>query len=483
MTGAEKKKRRAKEERINRKSAGSGRRTKFFMNQNTSKLADDPRLTAYALGELEGAERAAFEAELSGDAAAQAAAGEIRAMEGRLRTALAQEGEPVAAVGAERRGRARVLRFPQLYFLIGGLAAAGFAVVVVLRGPGAGVAVKPAQAEKRLVTTITFPEEEAAKHEADGTQRMDGAKPRLTDDLGLLALAGNKPAAPLVLGSEGSVAEARAALARDGLAQAAEAGRARVGIVSGTGSRSATVEAGGYAVVRKFLEDGRRPPREAVRIEELLNHFTWGDAAPAAGSGEPLAATLEAGEAPWAAGHRLVRVGLRGRGAEAGAAVAWDVRVEVKFNPARVAEWRLVGYEGRDGKPFGAMGAGRGVVALYEVVPVAGAGDWRAQIGSPQSAAGLLTLNVRWKVAGTGAGAEREWALADGGARWGGASADFKFAAAVAGFGMLLRDSPQRGATTWAGVRAWAEAGRGADVGGERAEFLALVRRAEGAEE
>ena len=105
-----------------------------------------------------------------------------------------------------------------------------------------------------LSITVSVTEEEAAKHEADGTQRMDGAKPRLTDDLGLLALAGNKPAAPLVLGSEGSVAEARAALARDGLAQAAVAGRARVGIVSGTGSRSATVEAGGYAVVRKFLE-------------------------------------------------------------------------------------------------------------------------------------------------------------------------------------------------------------------------------------
>ena len=98
---------------------------------------DDPKLTAYALGELEGEDLAAVEAALRDDAAALAAVAEIRATASQLQSALLAE--PVApATGAPRTDpyvrKGKLLRFPQIYYLAGGLAAAAFAVLVAYRG-------------------------------------------------------------------------------------------------------------------------------------------------------------------------------------------------------------------------------------------------------------------------------------------------------------------------------------------------------------
>src|SRR4051812_49373479 len=114
------------------------------MNEN--KISpDDPKLTAYALGELEGEQRMAVEAALQGDAVAQAAVEEIRATAAWMKAALAAEPlvantAPMAApqvaypyVMEPKRGK--LLRFPQVYYFIGGLAAACFAVLVVLHEP------------------------------------------------------------------------------------------------------------------------------------------------------------------------------------------------------------------------------------------------------------------------------------------------------------------------------------------------------------
>ena len=104
---------------------------------STFKLSpDDPRLTAYALGELQGEERAAVETALRDDPVAQAAVDEIRATVARLEFALASE--PLEPAAPEPRTevykpKGKVLRFPQVYYLVGGLAAACFAVFVALR--------------------------------------------------------------------------------------------------------------------------------------------------------------------------------------------------------------------------------------------------------------------------------------------------------------------------------------------------------------
>ncbi|MCB1637134.1 MAG: von Willebrand factor type A domain-containing protein, partial [Xanthomonadales bacterium] len=74
---------------------------------------------------------------------------------------------------------------------------------------------------------------------------------------------------------------------------------------------SADVDTASYANVRRFLNEGRLPPPDAVRIEELLNYFPYTYVHPTGLT--PFAATLEVASAPWAPEHRLVRIGLKGR--------------------------------------------------------------------------------------------------------------------------------------------------------------------------
>ena len=164
--------------------------------------------------------------------------------------------------------------------------------------------------------------------------------------------------------------------------------------------------------------------------------------------------------------------------------VAKDVKLQVEFNPAQVASYRLIGYEDRllkqedfnhDAMEGGEIGAGHTVTALYEIVPVE---NPKSEIRNPKLAA-LLTLKVRYREPAGTVSLKREFPLTDGGARFAAASADFKFAAAVAEFGMILRDSPYKGTGTLDQAAAWAEAGTDSDAGGYRGEFVELVRQAE----
>ena len=99
----------------------------------------------------------------------------------------------------------------------------------------------------------------------------------------------------------------------------------------------------------------------------------------------------------------------------------------------------------------------------------------KSEISNPE----ILTVKVRYTPIEGGAGRRLEFPLADHGAAFAEASLDFKFAAAVAGFGMILRDSPQKGGATMAEVQQWAGQGLGTDAGGYRAEFIGLVHQAE----
>jgi Ca-activated chloride channel family protein len=178
--------------------------------------------------------------------------------------------------------------------------------------------------------------------------------------------------------------------------------------------------------------------------------------------------------------------------------VAKDVKLQVEFNPRRVAGYRLLGYENRllahqdfnnDAKDAGDMGAGHTVTALYEVVPAGqplpahGVDPLKYQQPAVPSRAAdngeWLTVKLRYK----DPDAETSKLLAQSleGPAWkvGDAAPDFRFAAAVAAFGMLLRNSEYRGEASWAGVRELARSGLGDDPHGHRAEFLRLVDAAE----
>ncbi len=181
--------------------------------------------------------------------------------------------------------------------------------------------------------------------------------------------------------------------------------------------------------------------------------------------------------------------------------VASDVKVQVEFNPATVRSYRLLGYENRelrardfndDRRDAGELGSGHQVTVLYEIVP-AGAGpasggvdplkyqpEARRHPIEPGARSGdLFTLKCRYKTTPFSASERRELAVADGGRRLDQASADFRFAASVAAFGMILRESPHRGSASLAGVLELAAGAVGDDPGGYRAEFLELVRRAQ----
>ena len=754
-------------------------------------LSDDPRLTAYALGELTGEEHAQVAAAVAADPALQAVVEEIRATASRLTAALAAEPLPEIApapIESYHTVRsARIFRFP--YWTVATLvAAACFAVIIALRElpladkdakqkalalagqvaekksavaeAPAGAAqpanhidiqfpktdaedktqTQPASTADQLGVVVPNPPPAAAvaatgkisgggRDAEEAVVQLQPFEVKAEKDSGYHAMntlagsrlksaltdASNVPA-PMIQRSVSAGVTYGALQKAAGKPAGLEPGPQRAtgqpfnteaydyvtdndflaAAQNPLSTFSVDVDTASYSNVRRFLLGGRRPPRDAVRIEELVNYFTYDYAAPRAADPAPFAASLEVAAAPWAPAHRLVRIGLKGRElstadrpaanlvflvdvsgsmdepnklplvqeslrmlveklkpedhvaivvyagasglalpstpvshrqeildaidrlraggttngamgiqlaydvakanfiaggvnrvilstdgdfnmgvtdrgdlvrliqekAKSGvfltalgfgmgnykdatleqladkgngayayidsprearkvlaeqvngtlAVIAKDVKVQVEFNPAKVQAYRLIGYENRllkqedfnnDKIDAGDIGAGHTVTALYEVVPAGvewkpdstvdelkyrkpETGDRKAQkenspvsgIANPVSHE-LLTVKLRYKAPDGGTSRLLEFPLTDQNAAFADASADFKFAAAVAGFGMVLRDSPHKGTATLAEVLHWAEQGTGSDAGGYRGEFISLVKQAE----
>jgi Ca-activated chloride channel family protein len=177
--------------------------------------------------------------------------------------------------------------------------------------------------------------------------------------------------------------------------------------------------------------------------------------------------------------------------------IAKDVKTQIEFNPALVGAYRLIGYENRllraedfndDTKDAGEIGAGHVVTALYELVPAGkemnlpGVDPLKYQkpVQTTREAKSdeLLTLKLRYKEPDGDTSKLLQFPVTDRGSSWTSASRDFKFASAVAAFGMILRDSPYKGKSTLGGVLELAESGKGHDKEGYRAEFINLVNKA-----
>jgi Ca-activated chloride channel homolog len=187
--------------------------------------------------------------------------------------------------------------------------------------------------------------------------------------------------------------------------------------------------------------------------------------------------------------------------------IAKDVKIQVEFNPAHVAAYRLIGYENRllakedfnnDKKDAGEIGAGHTVTALYEIIPTKAGAGTGAIPGTPsvdplkyqkvepvkegQEAQGsneLLTVKLRYKAPDGETSKLIEVPLASGETpAFEGASSDFQFASAVAAFAMKLRKSPDSGDLSWEQIQNIARSNLGQDPGSYRAEFLTLVEAA-----
>lgn len=690
---------------------------------------------------MDASEKADFERQLARDPAARAVVDEIRAAAQMLGDALAAEPAPAPLPGvaaaaivagkdprkldggplpfakdpadpyAQPKGPAKFLRFPQLYFLVTTAAAACFTAFFVywshnrieslptrlIEVPLNAVASTPTPApapaeaaakreiEVRFTEQLAAQEQLVAQAEAEVKQRAlrgsravtFGASAKARDIFAVRAAPSAHPDLPAPPpGSPAANTEAYARIDENPFLAVAQ---------NPLSTFSVDVDTAAYANVRRFLQAGQRPPRDAVRIEELINYFPYRYAAPRASDGAPFAASLEVASAPWAPEHRLVRIGLKGRevseaarpaanlvflldvsgsmsapnklplvkkslgllverlrpadrvaivvyagasgmalpstsaaekakilaaidalrpegstNGEAGIQLAYDiakanfiagganrvilatdgdfnvgvasegeltrlveekakagvfltvlgfgmgnlkdgtleqiadkgnghyayidslqearktlveqaggtlvtiaqdVKLQVEFNPALAQAYRLIGYENRtlrkedfnnDKVDAGEIGAGHTVTALYEIIPPGqplpeGAtsvdplkyqqGGARPVIGA--GAGELLTVKVRYKEPGGATSRLLEFPLRDEGRAFAEASADFKFAASVAAFGMVLRDSPHRGAAKLSDIAAWAQAGLEDDAGGYRAEFIALTHAAQ----
>ena len=405
---------------------------------------DDPRLTTYALGEMDAAEHTAFAGLLAEDAAARQSVEEIRACAGLLGAALETEplpaapcAEPVRAPAAiipgrdvakldggplRRAGRrlGEWLHFPQMYFVTAGLAAACFAVYYSVEEsrPPAAPAVAAAAAHAPLATAAR-----AGEAEPEGMVLLTEAWP---EDRFVPTAENSASSFPLQVSGEG------------------------------------------YARVRAELRRGLRPAPGAVAVAEMVNAFPYAWPKPA--DGEDFSPVLEEASAPWAPAHRLVRIGLKGR-AETGGLLARDARVRVLFNPARVQSWRLLGF-GRPGLTAGVRGLsdgvdvaeGQAVTVLYEIVPENAVG--------PEAEPSLLLLSLDYTEA-SGAG-RRTLArtLPAGRLGFAQASADFRFAATVAAFGLKLQGGPVPGPTD-AELAQWAQ--DSTEGRSEREEFAELI--------
>ena len=764
-------------------------------NDNLS--TDDPRLTAFALGELAGEEHTRVAAAVAADPALREEVNEIRATAGSLETALGAEPLPTTEQFVlidqndypTNAKKSNVTRFP--YYWVAGLAAAAFAVLVLVQDPESPMVPQeevirytldlgetpearpeaaPLGAARDRSVTLDMPIRDGS--EIAGREREQPTATRVTglgepppyplSDDG----AGRMPVVAVEAVSESNAApvesaSANAPMDEDAVALSAfevsaeesteyatattlagarmttelrDMGSANSVVTSqflqdvaqsprvasmlsaaplamrvsppaesaaGEGyalinentfqqvadnplsTFSVDVDSASYANVRRFLNRGQLPPVDAVRIEELINTFSYDYAPPRASSDAPFAAHLEVASAPWAPDHRLVRIGLKGRELAVGerqpanlvflldvsgsmsspqklplvkeamrmlvgrletqdrvaivtyagssglalpstamserrdvlnalevlrpggstngsmgihlaydiakanfvegginrvilctdgdfnvgvtsegelsrliaekartgvflttlgfgmgnyqdqvlerlandgngaygyidsarearrllveqidgtlATIAKDVKVQVEFNPARVQAYRLIGYENRllakedfnnDAVDAGEIGAGHTVTALYEIVPAGvdfprpGAVDElryqqvEARQLDDRHSRELLTVKVRAKLPDADESRRWEFPLVDRGGSFAAASRDFKFAAAVAGFGMELRGSAFKGTTNLDNVIAWAEDGLIEDPAGYRQEFIALVRTA-----
>src|SRR5262249_52780339 len=162
-----------------------------------------------------------------------------------------------------------------------------------------------------------------------------------------------------------------------------------------------------------------------------------------------------------------------------------------EFNPGKVGAYRLIGYENRvmanadfanDLKDAGEVGAGHHVTALYELIPPGRVRTVLTQQGplkyqtpaQTRPSNESLTVSVRERRPGEEPSRLFEVPAVDEGLDFSRSSPDFKFASAVAGFGMLLRNSPYKGSLTFGGVLEIAASALDDDPSGYRKEFVGL---------
>jgi len=179
--------------------------------------------------------------------------------------------------------------------------------------------------------------------------------------------------------------------------------------------------------------------------------------------------------------------------------IAKDVKIQIEFNPAKVQAYRLIGYENRmlaaedfnnDAKDAGELGYGHTVTALYEVIPVGVKNDFLPSIDSlkyqkvkavplPVSSTNeIMTIKLRYKNPAEDISKLIVHPVEDAKLSFDSTSDNFRFSAAVAEFGLLLRSSEFKQQSSYPQVIVLAKSAKGKDENGYRSEFIQLVQSA-----
>jgi Ca-activated chloride channel family protein len=178
--------------------------------------------------------------------------------------------------------------------------------------------------------------------------------------------------------------------------------------------------------------------------------------------------------------------------------IAKDVKIQIEFNPAKVQSYRLIGYENRllasedfnnDKKDAGELGSGHTVTALYEIIPVGVKDNFTGTVDPLKYQSNeraiiargtneIMTIKLRYKKPDEDVSRLITHPVNDDKITLAGTSDNFRFSAAVAEFGLLLRNSEYKQQSSYMQVESLAKNARGKDDNGYRAEFVRLVQAA-----
>lgn len=413
---------------------------------------DDPKLTAFALDELDEPERSAISRAVADSPELQGFVAETQELARSLRSQYRLELER----GLIASGNLAAIQGDDFWTKAGPLAIAALIAVLAVVG-----AIMFSSDESRVSLSASDLPRQSAGDRAQRNQfapieAEDSTRPtQIAADAGPYAFTGERPFVSVI-----------------------SRPRSIVPLV---------VSSASYLDVRRSLNAGLLPPPESVRIEGMINHFSY--EYPQSTANEPFSLSVDVVTCPWDPTHRLIRVGLKGNEA---IAVSANSNIEVEFNPRRVGSYRLIGYDRQksDTQNSNAQSdasypvpAGYTLTTLYEVVPLKNArtapnAQTPAVAGEPSEP--LLTAKLQLNKRGNDSALGLiQRTVSDKGFDFATAASDIKFAAAVAEFGMILRDSEYKGNGSLQRVLEWAEQGKGADVNGYRADFIELVRKAQ----
>ncbi len=177
--------------------------------------------------------------------------------------------------------------------------------------------------------------------------------------------------------------------------------------------------------------------------------------------------------------------------------IAKDVKIQIEFNPTKVQAYRLVGYENRmlaaedfndDAKDAGELGSGHTVTALYEIIPVGVKDDFTKSVDPLKYQSNdrkivnntdeILTIKLRYKKPDEDVSKLITHPVLDNNTELVKTSDNFRFSAAVAEFGLMLRSSEYKQQSSYNQVISLAKSSKGNDENGYRAEFIKLVQSA-----